>query len=143
MSDAIARVEASWAALMDAIGGIPEERMREPGVAGDWSITDILAHVAWWEGRAIGTVERSLAGEPEPELGNDTVDSLNAGVYEERADWTVEQTLEELHGTHERFMAALRQHSTIDPDLIEGDTFEHFDEHAADIRAWREREQLD
>ena len=28
---------------------------------------------------------------------------------------------------------------TIDPDLIEDDTFEHYDEHAADIRAWHER----
>jgi hypothetical protein len=139
MSTTVERVEASWARLMEAISGLPEAQMAEPGVVGDWSVNDILAHVAYWEGRAIGTIERSLSGEPEPEVAAETVDSINAGVYLERADWTTEQTLAELHGTHERFMAALRQHPTIDPDLIEGDAWEHYDEHTVDIRAWRER----
>ena len=139
MSDAVTRVEASWAKLMDALTGLPEERMDEPGVAGDWSVKDVLGHVAYWEGRAIGAVERALNGEPEPDDSEESVDTINDGVYEERAGWTIAQALDELHGTHERFMAALRQHPNIDPDIIEGDTFEHYDEHAADIRAWRER----
>lgn len=139
MSDAVERVETSWAGLMAAIEGIADERMSEPGVAGDWSVKDVLAHVAYWEGRAIGSVERALTGEPEPSISDASVETINHGVRAERADWTVEQTLGELHGTHERFMAALRQHPDIDPDVIEGDTFEHYDEHAADIRVWRER----
>ncbi len=139
MSDAVTRVEASWAKLMDSIEGLPEPRMSEPGVAGDWSVKDVLGHVAYWEGRSIGTVERALTGEPEPEVSAASVDSINDGVHEERAGWSIEQALSELHGTHQRFMAALRQHPGIDLDLIEGDTFEHYDEHAADIRAWRER----
>ena len=139
MSDAIERVEASWAELMDAIEGLPEMRMSEPGVAGNWSVKDVLGHVAYWEGRAIGTVERALNGEPELDVNDASVDTINEGVHEERADWTVEQALGELHETHGRFMSALRQHPAIDPDLIEGDTFEHYDEHAADIRAWRDR----
>lgn len=139
MSDAVTRVEASWSGLMDAINGFPEERMGEPGVAGDWSVKDVLGHVAYWEGRAIGAVERALNGEPEPEASGDSADTINDGVYQERSGWTVAQALDELHGTHERFMAALRQHPDIDPNIIEGDTFEHYDEHAADISAWRER----
>lgn len=139
MSNAVERVEASWAELMAAIEGLPERRMSAPGVAGGWSVKDVLAHVAYWEGRAIGSVERALAGEPEPSVSDASVETINHGVYQERADWTVELSLDELHGTHERFMAALRQHPNIDPDVIGGDTFEHFDEHAADIRAWRER----
>lgn len=139
MGDAVKRVEASWAKLMDALEGLPELRMSEPGVAGDWSVKDVLGHVAYWEGRAIGTVERALSGEPEPSVSDTSVDTINHGVHAERADWSIDQALSELHGTHERFMAALRQHPNIDPDLIEGDTFEHYDEHAADIRSWRER----
>jgi hypothetical protein len=138
MSDAVKRVEASWAKLMDTLKGLPDGRMSEPGVAGDWSVKDVLGHVAYWEGCAIGTVERALSGEPEPNGSRDSVDSINDGVYQERADWTVAQALDELYGTHERFMAALRQHPDIDSDIIEGDTFEHYDEHAADIRSWRD-----
>lgn len=139
MRNTVERVEASWAELIAAIDGIPEERLSEPGVAGGWSVKDVLAHVAYWEGRAIGEVERALTGEPAPPDGGQDVESVNQGIYAERAGWTVAQMLDEFHGTHERFMAALRQFPSIDPDLIEGDTFEHYDEHAANIRAWRER----
>ena len=80
MSDAVKRVEASWAKLMDALTGLPEERMDEPGVAGDWSVKDVLGHVAYWEGRAIGAVERALNGEPEPDDSGESVDTINDGV---------------------------------------------------------------
>lgn len=135
----VERVEASWAALQEALDGLAIERMSEPGVAGDWSVKDLLAHVAYWEGRAIGTIERSLAGEQELSAGDETVDSINEGVYDERSDWSVERALDEFHGTHQRFMAALRQHPGIDPNLIAEDAWEHYDEHTAGIRAWRER----
>jgi hypothetical protein len=139
MSNAVERVEASWAKLMDVVKEVPEHRWSESGVAGEWSVKDVLGHVAYWEGRVIGTVERSLSGEPEPDISDASVEAINHGVYVERADWTTEQALAELHGTHDRLMAALRQHPTIDPDDIKEDTFEHYDEHAADIRAWLER----
>jgi hypothetical protein len=139
MSNAVERVEASWTGLIAAIEGIAKERMSEPGVADDWSVKDILAHVAYWESGAIGDVERALTGERQPADDGLSVDAVNDGIHKERAGWTLAQTLDEFHGTHQRFMAALRQHPNIDPSAIEGDTFEHYDEHAADIRAWRER----
>jgi hypothetical protein len=139
MSNAVERVEASWEQLLAAVDGIADERMSEPGVAGDWSVKDVLAHVAYWEGRAIGIVERKLTGEPDPPGGGLDFEAVNQNVYAERANWTIAQMLDEFHGTHQRFMAALRQFPDIDTDAIEGNTFEHYDEHAADIRAWRER----
>jgi hypothetical protein len=35
-----------WEAFLDQIG---EERMDQGGVAGDWSIKDIIAHLAVWQ----------------------------------------------------------------------------------------------
>ena len=138
MSEVVERVETSWAGLMDAIKGIPEARLSQPGAAGDWSVKDVLAHVAYWEGRAIGLIEREMSDEPAPSSGLD-VETINQNVYGERSDWTAAQVLDELYGTHDRFMAALRMFPDIDADIIEGDTFEHYDEHAADISRWRER----
>ncbi len=139
MSNAIEQVETSWARLMHAIEGIPDDRMSELGVAGDWSVKDVLSHIAYWEGQAMGDVERALNGEPDPEKDGLDVEAINQNVHAERSDWTIPQMLDEFHGTHERFMAALRQHPNINPSEIEADTFEHYDEHAADILAWRER----
>jgi hypothetical protein len=137
-SNAVERVEASWAELLAAIDGLDETRLSQPGVTGEWSIKDLLGHVAYWEGRTIGIVERRRNGEPDPTGGSD-FEIVNQQVHAERAGWTVAQLLDEFHGTHERFMAALRQYPQIDPDDIDGNTFGHFDEHAAEIRAWRER----
>lgn len=139
MSDAITRVEASWEHLLSAIEGIGQERMSEPGVAGDWSVKDVLGHVAFWEDRVIGAIERAMNDAPDPPSSGLDVDQINENVTAERAGWSVTQSLNEFQGTHERLLATLRKYPDVDPALIEGDTFEHYDEHATDIRAWRER----
>jgi hypothetical protein len=103
-------------------------------------VKDVLGHIAYWEGRAIGIVERTLTGEPDPPSGtDDEFEAINLREQAARAGWNVDETREELFGTHERFMAALRQCPGIDPDRIAGDTFEHYKEHAIDIRDWRAR----
>ena len=65
--------------LLDSIGGLTEEGLNRPGVVGDWSARDMLAHVLAWEeyGWAIlsqwpepkaGTLTRWEVGESEEEL---------------------------------------------------------------------------
>ena len=51
--------------LLDSVGGLTEEELNEPGVVGDWSARDTLAHVLAWEeyGWAI------LSQWPEPKTG--------------------------------------------------------------------------
>ncbi|MGH9174345.1 MAG: DinB family protein, partial [Vicinamibacterales bacterium] len=60
MSTAIERVETSWATLIEAIEGIPDARLTAAGAIGTWSVKDVLGHVAYWDGQAIGDVERAL-----------------------------------------------------------------------------------
>ena len=140
MGTAIERVEASWANLVEAIEGIPEERIDEPGVAGEWSVKDVLGHLAYWDGEAIEGVERSLNGDSESSGDDgDDFEVTNQREQAVRSGRSVAKARQELFGTHDRLLAALRQHPTIDPNEIAGDTFEHYDEHAADIRAWRQR----
>lgn len=51
--------------LLDSVGGLTEEELNKPGVVGDWSARDTLAHVLAWEeyGWAI------LSQWPEPKTG--------------------------------------------------------------------------
>lgn len=51
--------------LLDSVGGLTEEELNQPGVVGDWSARDTLAHVLAWEeyGWAI------LSQWPEPKTG--------------------------------------------------------------------------
>jgi hypothetical protein len=76
-------------ALLDAIGSererleqtfsaLSEAQMIQPGVVGEWSIKDILAHLAAWERRLVQRVH----GEPERGVDLGTP-AFNAQVYSE------------------------------------------------------------
>ncbi len=49
----LARLDKAWAALGESYAGLTEAEMTTPGVAGDWSVKDMLAHVATWEEEAL------------------------------------------------------------------------------------------
>jgi uncharacterized protein (TIGR03083 family) len=138
MSDILQRVESSWQQLQGVLEGIPDERMSEPGVTGDWSVKDVLAHIAYWEDSLTRKIERRKSGAPSPDAGLD-VDAINAREQAARAGWSLEQARAELDASHARVLAALASVPDIDPDEVDDDTWEHYAEHADAIRAWRER----
>ena len=138
-TDIAGRVEASWQGLMDALEGIPEDRMSEPGVVGVWSVKDTMAHIAFWDDRAVA-VQEAVAAERKP----DSVDwrVKNDEVARERADWPIQHARREMHEAHGRVVEMLQKYPNANPEYLAGDTYDHYDEHAAEVRAWREREGL-
>ena len=53
-----------WEVFLDQFG---TERMDEPGVAGHWSMKDIVAHLTGWSAwNVITGLQATLRGEPEP-----------------------------------------------------------------------------
>src|SRR5579859_1236684 len=57
-------VRSGRAALNIAISGLTEEQLTQEIVAGDWTVKDILAHVAAWQGEALRSAKRAERGEP-------------------------------------------------------------------------------
>lgn len=136
MMSELETLATSWQNLLDSDNGIPEERMGEPGVAGDWSIKDVLAHVAYWDWDELVLVERFANGEPAAEEPD--YEAENQRVYAERAGWPLAEVRRELLDTHDRLVTALHNAPGYDLERLKG-SWEHYDEHAAEIRAWRER----
>lgn len=136
MSAELEHLARSWQNLLDADAGIPEERMVEPGVVGEWSVKDVLAHVAYWDNDRLERIDRFVNGLPEP----DETDwqAVNERVYAERRDWPLADVRRDLLDTHERLLTALCHAPGYDHALLQED-WEHYDEHAAEIRAWRAR----
>ena len=136
------RIETSWRGLQDALDGIPEERLTEPNVVGEWSIKDLLGHVAFWDEQAVLAAQRELAGEPRRELDWEAANARDAAA---RRDRTLAEQREALDRAHAAVLAILDDAPRLDPRSIglcgclKGDTYEHYDGHAADLRAWRER----
>jgi hypothetical protein len=51
-----------WQALLDQIGPV---RMDQPGVNGDWSMKDIVAHLTGWNHWLVARFQAAQRGEPE------------------------------------------------------------------------------
>ncbi len=140
---ALDRIERSWAGLQDALAGIPEERLAEPKAVGNWSVKDVMGHLAFWDEQALLAAERHLAGQPPVQV----VDwqGMNEQQAAERAGRSAAELRAEMERAHELVVALLRSRPPLDPAAVglcgclEEDTYQHYDAHAADIRAWRQR----
>lgn len=77
------RLEKNLASLSD-------EQMIEPGVIGEWSVKDILAHLVDWEQRFLAWYQAGLRGEipytPAPGMTWADLDKLNQSIYEQNRD---------------------------------------------------------
>ena len=144
----IDKVDAAWADFHDAYAGLSDEEMLIPGVTGEWSVRDLIAHVTWWDVEAITHLPMVLEGKTPPRY-SDTyggIDAFNAMKTREKADLTLDEVRHEANATHAQLIAWLER---VPVDRLKGnskfthrlrlDTYSHYPIHAADIRAWRER----
>ncbi len=146
-----------WEALLESIG---EQRMEQPGVAGHWSVKDVVAHITSWRRRTVARLQAVARGEPQPapiwpsNLAND--DEINAWFYEREHGKSVRQTLDESQQVFQQLRAsieALPEPTIMDANnfpWLEGQPltaailFSHFhDEHEADLRAFLARQDTD
>ena len=83
-------------------------QMQVAGVAGDWSVKDLLAHLSVWAARTITVMFQAERGQT-PSLGvpddhpNDWA-NVNAKSYEEQKDRALEQVLADFRGTHTQLL---------------------------------------
>ena len=140
---ALEQLEASWRGLTEALAGIPEERLAEPGAVREWSVKDLMGHIAFWDEQALLAAERHLAGQP-PAVVPD-VQAMSEREAAARAGRTPAEQRAEMERAHELIVALLESRPPLDPSAVglcgcmEESTYQHYDEHAAQIRAWRER----
>ena len=140
----------AWTRWTAALARVPEERMEEPGVAGEWSVKDIIAHITWFEKQMIQLVEtHAFVGS---ELWLMPGDERNAAIYDENRDRSLEDVRSESAEVHPELLArlgTLEDGELLDPSrfppmpaeltpliIIEGNTFNHYDEHAKGLLRW-------
>ncbi len=58
----LARVQWEWSAFQDSIESLTEADHLLTGVVGDWSVRDLLVHIASWEGEALKAIPIILEG---------------------------------------------------------------------------------
>ena len=149
-----------WEALLDETG---PAHMEQPGVNGDWSMKDIVAHLTGWQPRLITRLQAAQLGESEPPppwpAHLQTDDEINARIYESNRGRSVSEVLDESHQIFQQLLAVIEglpedvriekvQQGERVYHLVwlngqrfpAGEFFDHFhDDHEPDIRAWLAR----
>jgi hypothetical protein len=143
-----------WEALLNQIG---EARMDQSGVAADWSIKDIVAHLTGWRRRTVARLQAAQRGEGEPPpywpAHLQTDDEINAWIYESNRGRSVREVLGDSDHVFQQLLAAIEglpDEVLSDParhlpwleaqSIKPSDFFGHFhEEHEPDMRAWLAR----
>lgn len=97
--------------LERSLEGLSETELSQPGVVGDWSVKDLLAHLFDWEQRCLGWYEAGLCEEdvPVPAFGFswEDLDRLNQQIYEKHRERDLHDVLAEFHCSYDELLATV------------------------------------
>jgi len=141
------RDQAEWERVLAEVS---ENQMLEPGLPGGWSVKDVIAHVNWYEREMVSLLEqRALVGS---ELWKLPTDERNVSIYEEGKDLPLDEVIAKSNKLFERLWGLISELAEADlvdssrfdqmPEdwepwrVLAGNTYEHYQQHIPDIRAW-------
>jgi hypothetical protein len=144
----LGKVDAAWREFQEAYAGLSDAQLLIPGVTGDWSVRDLIAHVTWWDEEAIHHLPLIREGGTPPRYSvtYGGIDAFNALMTERKAGLSLVGVRHEFLETHGRlvdYLLGLPPDEVMANDRfkrrIRLDTYGHYPIHTADICAWRER----
>jgi mycothiol maleylpyruvate isomerase-like protein len=129
------REDEAWLEFVDVVAAVPPDRRGVEGVVPGWSVHDLVWHVAFWAGWAGEVLERIRRGEPDPgDPDENEAEILRAG---RGIGW--DDVVRRAEQSRERARAALSSFGDLPRSAEEwftDDTFDHYQEHAAQIRTF-------
>jgi len=135
-------------AFVGAVADVDPDLFTAPGLVGDWSARDLVAHVAFWSDHGADALELAASGKGgDFDYDSSQTDAINDEVFAGASTLTPMEAYEREQVAFERFRDAL---SELDPGLLDltlgnGDTVaavvrydgpDHYAEHTEHIRAW-------
>jgi len=135
-------------AFVGAVADVDADLFTAPGLMGDWSARDLVAHVAFWSDHGADALELAASGKGgDFDYDSSQTDAINDEVFAGASTLTPMEAYEREQVAFERFRDAL---SELDPGLLDltlgnGDTVaavvrydgpDHYAEHTEHIRAW-------
>jgi hypothetical protein len=138
---------AARAELLEALDRVAPSSLTTPGLVGDWSGREIVAHLGYWAGSAVeaihavedGRADEVGAGMPPTDEVNATVARVARGTdlaaVRKREAASYEALVERLRRMDSRLLATvLRDGDTLEAS-IRADGPDHYRQHAEELRA--------
>ena len=132
------REDGAWLGFVDAFTTVPASRRDLEGVVPGWSAHDVVWHCAYWAGYASDVLERIQRGEPEPDEPEDE-EAWDAEILAAGRGMGWDQVIQQAEQNHQRSRAALSALDDLPEVAVEwftDDTFDHYEEHAAQISSF-------
>lgn len=144
------RIREERRALEKILARLTHPQMLLPGVDGEWSVKDVLAHLSAWERRMLTWTASLLRGHspdaPEPQ----DVERINAEIQAEVRDKSLAEVLEEFRESYRAVLALVEglteaQLQTEYRDAwprgplwlgVAANTSDHYQQHRQDIEQW-------
>jgi hypothetical protein len=119
------RLRTERTRLEQTLSSLSPEEMTGPSVVGEWTVKDVLAHLADWEGHMLTWVEAGRSGDPvehpDPGLTWKQLDIFNQRIYQAHRDQPLEEVLDYFHASHDQFMIMVE--GIPDEELLTGSIF--------------------
>lgn len=143
------RLETAWKDFEESYAGLSKTQLLTPGVAGNWSVRDIVAHVTWWEEEALKHLPVIREGKRPPRYSvtYGGINAFNALMTEKWRSLSLAEVLRQHLEIHARLVEYVR---AAPPELfaretsfrrrLRLDTYSHYPLHAKAIRRWRAAE---
>ncbi len=105
------RLEKAWDRLRESYAGLSDAQLMEPGVTGEWSVRDIIAHVTTWEEEALKHLGSILEGRRPPRYSvmYGGIDAFNARMTAEKAGLALSEILRRRDEVHQRIIEVIRR----------------------------------
>jgi len=142
------RLDDAWLALKRSYAGLADSQLLEPGVTGNWSVKDILAHITTWEEEALKHLPFILEGGTPPRYSDEYggIDAFNALMTKQKAGLALSDVLKQQEEIHSRLLDYVRRapeeqftRGTRFRRRLRLDTYSHYPKHVNAIQKWRER----
>jgi hypothetical protein len=140
--------------LLTWVRSLPAGRLETPGAVGDWSVKDVVGHIASWEDRLLTQAQMLLNGHGDKIEWADSDDAerdWNHKQYLRKRAWTWDETIRDLALMREEVLwnigwttpeQLFQPHGlavgAVSPANLLHDIAEHDQEHLAELRAWAE-----
>ena len=96
-------------ALEQLLATLTPEQMVQPGIVGEWSVKDVLAHLTEWQQMVLGWYHAGLAGDspslPAPGFKWSELPALNQVIYERHRDQSLADVLDAFGDSYRQIMA--------------------------------------
>jgi uncharacterized damage-inducible protein DinB len=152
------QIKQARATMLEALDGLPDDAMLRPGVVGMWSVKDVLAHLSIWQSElitALAQVDRSPRAPHIVEI--EDIDEFNEEQYRANVRRPLSVIREDFEGVHKHLLKTVegldektlnnaRKYPWMEGEplwyLIAENGYWHEQEHAEEIRQWREENGL-